>query len=182
MGYMITLPDGYSLSAVQAADKSALIEYLNDRDIYSTTLTIPYPYLAEHADSWLTRKIEYREKWGREVTFAIREAEHKLIGIIAADDYEPGKSHRAEIGYWLAKPFWGRGITTSAVHHFVRYLFRETELNRLTAHVFPHNTASMRVLEKNGFIREGFLRKHYCKDDVYYDGVLYGLLKEDAQL
>jgi ribosomal-protein-alanine N-acetyltransferase len=181
MNPMITLPEGYFLSAIQASDTEALVEYLNDKEIYDTTLTIPYPYKEEHADSWIGRKLEYREKFGRDFTFAIRDENAKLIGVVAADQYEPGKSHLTEIGYWLAKPYWGRGIITNAVGAFIRYLFRETELTRITAHIFSHNTASIRVAEKNGFIREGFLRKHYCKDGIYYDGFLYGLLKEEIE-
>jgi [ribosomal protein S5]-alanine N-acetyltransferase len=179
---MITLPSGYFLSAVQASDRQALVEHLNNKEIYATTLTIPFPYKEEDADSWIKRKIEYREKFGIDVTLAIRDENAGLIGIVAADQFEPGKSHYAELGYWLARPYWGRGIITGAVRAFIRYLFRETELTRITAHVFSQNTASIRVIEKNGFVREGFLRKHYCKDGVYYDGVLYGLLKEEIEL
>ncbi len=182
MNPVIKLPDGFFLSAVQTSDAAALVEYLNDREIYNTTLTIPYPYKEEHADSWIGRKLAYREKFGRDFTFAIRDENGKLIGIVAADQYEPGKSHHTEIGYWLARPYWGRGIITNAVRAFVRHLFLETELKRVTAHIFAHNTASIRVVEKSGFVREGFLRKHYCKDGVYYDGFLYGILKEDMEL
>jgi [ribosomal protein S5]-alanine N-acetyltransferase len=182
MNPIITLPDGYFLSFIQASDAGALVEYLNDKEIYNTTLTIPYPYKKEHADSWIGRKLAYREKFGTDFTFAIRDESGKLIGIVAADNYEPGKSHYTEIGYWLARPYWGRGIITGAVRAFIRYLFLETELKRVTAHIFSHNTASVRVVEKSGFVREGLLRKHYCKDGVYYDGFLYGLLKEEMEL
>jgi ribosomal-protein-alanine N-acetyltransferase len=179
---MITLANGYFLSPIQSSDAQALVEHLNDKEIYNTTLTIPYPYKEEHAEIWIRSKLEYREKFGRDFTFAIRDENARLIGVVAADRFEPGKSHHTEIGYWLARPYWGRGIITSAVHAFVRYLFRETELIRVTAHVFSHNIASVRVAEKNGFVREGFLRKHYSKDGVYYDGFLYGLLKEEIEL
>lgn len=179
---MITLPDGYSLSAVQSSDRLALVEYLNDKLIYDTTLNIPYPYKEEDADAWIKRVLEYREKYGRDLTFPIRDENSKLIGVVAGALLEPGKTHVTELGYWLARPYWGRGIITNAVHAFVRHIFRETEFTRITAHVFSHNTASLRVVEKNGFVQEGFLRKHYCKDGVYYDGFLYGLLKEEVEL
>lgn len=180
MNPVIQLPDGYFLSFVQASDAEALVEHLNDKEIYNTTLSIPYPYRKEHADSWIKSKLAFREKFGRDFTFAIRDENAKLIGIVAADQYEPGTSHYTEIGYWLARPYWGRGIITNAVRVFVRHLFLETELKRVTAHIFSHNTASVRVAEKSGFVREGLLRKHYCKDGLYYDGFLYGLLKEEV--
>lgn len=91
------------------------------------------------------------------------------------------RAHRAEIGYWLARPFWGQGIMTDAVRAFVRYAFSELELLRLTAHVFENNVASSRVLEKNGFLLEGKLREHFFKDGNFLDARLYGLLKHDVR-
>ena len=85
--------------------------------------------------------------------------------------------HRAEVGYWLAKPFWGRGIITAVVQRVCRHAFEEFGLAKITAHVFPHNPASARVLEKCGFQQEGFLRKHFLKDGQFVDARLFGLLR-----
>ena len=93
------------------------------------------------------------------------------------DDFQVGKSHRAEIGYWLAKPYWNRGIMTAVVKKVCQYGFKEFGLVKITAHVFATNPASGRVLEKCGFEQEGFLKKHYLKDGRYLDAGLYGLVK-----
>ena len=82
-----------------------------------------------------------------------------------------------EIGYWLAKPFWGRGIMTAVVRTLCDYAFAEFGLVKISAHVFANNPASARVLEKCGFVREGLLRRHYHKDGQYFDGLALGLLK-----
>jgi [ribosomal protein S5]-alanine N-acetyltransferase len=177
----INVRDGFFLSALQQSDKPALLEHLQSGAVYATTLNIPYPYLEMHADSWIQKRIEHTRNCGKEVTFAIRDREGKLIGLVSADNHVPGESHRAEIGYWLAQPFWGKGIMTDAVRAFVAYAFRELDVERLTAHVFEMNAASARVLEKNGFQLEGRFRKHLMKDGKPLDARFYGLLKEDLR-
>ena len=86
------------------------------------------------------------------------ESDDALIGGCGFDSFQVGKSHRAEVGYWLAKPLWGRGIMTAVVRRVCRHAFEEFGLVKITAHVFSHNPASARVLEKCGFREEGFLR------------------------
>jgi RimJ/RimL family protein N-acetyltransferase len=93
------------------------------------------------------------------------------------NDFEVGKSHRAEVGYWLAKPFWGRGIVTAVVQRVCRHAFVEFGLVKIIAHVVTHNSASARVLEKCGFVQEGLLRKHFLKDGQFIDVKLFALLK-----
>lgn len=174
--------DEFHLSGVQLADKFALLKHFKSKEIYDSTLNIPYPYAEADADWWLTRRIEKTLRQGTEVTFAIRKDDGEMIGVVGADSLEIGASHRAEIGYWLAKPYWGQGIMTDAVGVYVRYAFDELKLLRLTAHVFQFNVGSARVLGKNGFKLEGQLRKHFRKNEKLYDAYLFGLLKEDADI
>lgn len=117
------------------------------------------------------------EEQGRPVHFAVRSADDALIGGCGFNDFQVGKSHRAEIGYWLAKPFWGHGIMTAVVQHLCRHAFDEFGLVKIVAHVFAPNLASARVLEKCGFQEEGFLRKHFVKDGQFLDARLFALLK-----
>jgi len=177
--FRIKVRDGVHLSSVLTDDKAALLEHLCTRDVYETTLNIPHPYSEADADWWINKRMEHAGKHDKEVTFAIRDAGGKLIGVVSADNFEPGTSHQAEIGYWLAKPYWGHGIMTDAVRAFVRYAFVELQVVRLTAHVFDFNIGSARVLEKNGFKLEGILRQHCRKDDKLIDARFYGLLKDE---
>jgi len=176
----IAIRDGLYLSCVLETDKAALMEHLHSKDVYNTTLNIPHPYLEAHANSWIQKRIARAERVGKEVSFAIRDNQGKLIGVVSAESLEPGTTHRAEIGYWLARPFWGQGIMTDAVRAYVGYAFGELQLLRLTAHVLESNVGSARVLEKNGFKLEGRLRKHFRKDDELLDARFYGLLKEEV--
>jgi RimJ/RimL family protein N-acetyltransferase len=169
--------DQVHLSEFGLSDRDALIEHLNDRDIYDCTLRIPFPYTDTAADEWLALDAKITEKQGRPVHWAIRMAEDALIGGCGFDGFEVGKSHRAEVGYWLAKAFWGRGIMTAVVQRLCQHALGELGLVKITAHVFPHNPASARVLEKCGFKEEGFLRKHFLKDGKFLDARLFALLK-----
>jgi RimJ/RimL family protein N-acetyltransferase len=166
------------LSPIRETDQSAMLECLSTKDVYLTTLNIPHPYSEANAQAWIKTRTEHTQRVGKEVSFAIRGAGDKMIGAVGADSLEPGAAHRAEIGYWLAKPYWGQGIMTDVVGAYVRYAFTELQLLKLVAHVFEFNAASARVLEKNGFKLEGLLRKHFQKDGQLLDARLYGLLKE----
>jgi RimJ/RimL family protein N-acetyltransferase len=173
----INVNDRVHLSEFCLSDKDALIEYLNDPDIYDRTLRIPFPYTEADANEWLALVARITEQQGRPVHFAIRRADDSLIGGCGFNGMQVGKSHRGEIGYWLAKPFWGQGIMTAVVQRLCRHAFEKFGLVKITAHVFQHNLASARVLEKCGFQEEGFLQMHFFKDGRFLDARLFALLK-----
>lgn len=175
----IPLRDGFYLSGLLMTDKPALLEHLSSKDVYNTTLNIPHPYTDADADWWLQKRISHNTNQIKAVSLAIRDVEAKLIGVVSADNLDVGSTHKAEIGYWLARGYWGRGIMTDAVKAYVVYAFEELDLLKLVAHCFELNPGSARVLEKSGFKLEGRLRKHFRKDGRLLDARIYGLLKED---
>ena len=165
------------LSEIRPSDKPALIEHLNDRDIYERTFRIPFPYTDADAEAFLARVAKITQQQACPVHFAIRSADNSLIGGCGFDGFQVGKSHRAEVGYWLAKSWWGQGIMTAVVQRLCQHAFDEFGLAKITAHVFTGNRASARVLEKCGFVQEGLLRKHFFKDDKLIDARLFALLQ-----
>jgi RimJ/RimL family protein N-acetyltransferase len=167
--FKLKVREGIYLSAIRETDKPALLEHLQSRDIYRTTMHIPHPYTEADADSWIAKRIGHTKRVGKEGSFAIRHHQGVFIGAVGADNFEPGLTHWAEIGYWLARPFWGQGIMTDVVRAYVRYAFDELHVIRLIAHVLEFNAASARVLEKNGFKLEGSFRKHFMKDGELLD-------------
>jgi [ribosomal protein S5]-alanine N-acetyltransferase len=173
----IVVDDQIHLSEFHPSDKSVLVEHLNDREIYERTLRIPFPYTDTHADEWVALAAEITEQQGRPVQFAIRTGHDAVIGGIGFDGFQVGKSHRAEVGYWLAQPFRGQGIMTAVVQRLCQHAFEEFGLVKITAHVFTHNPASARVLEKCGFQQEGLLRKQFHKDGKFIDARLFALLR-----
>ena len=165
------------LSEIRPSDKPALIEHLNDRDIYERTFRIPFPYTEADAEAFLARVAKATQQQGQPVHFAIRTGDEALIGGCGFDGFQVGKSHRAEVGYWLAKPLWGQGIMAVVVQRVCQHAFDEFGLVKTIAHVVTHNQASARVLEKCGFVQEGLLRKHFLKDGKFIDVRLFGLLR-----
>ncbi len=173
----LLVADHFHLSEFQPTDKPALLEHLNEKAIYDRTLRIPYPYTEADAEAWLALSASTTRQQGQPVHWAIRDEAACLIGGCGFDGFQIGQSRRAEIGYWLAKPHWGRGIMSAVVRKVCRFAFDEWGLVKITAHVFACNTASARVLEKCGFEQEGYLKKHYQKDGQLIDARSFALLK-----
>ena len=176
--FRITVRDSIYISDITAADKPAYLEHLKEKQIYDQTLNIPYPYTEADADWWINHVAKTTLQQGRSVNWAIRRDDGFLIGGIGYHDFKLGKSHKAELGYWLAKPYWGQGIMTEAVKKIAAFGFEELSLVRITANVFHFNMGSARVLEKAGFQLEGVLCKHYKKDGKIFDGRLYAMTRK----
>jgi RimJ/RimL family protein N-acetyltransferase len=107
-------------------------------------------------------------------------ATHEMIGTCCLFNADPVSRH-AEIGFGLHRPFWGRGYMTEAAQAAVDCGFDALNLHRIEAEIDPRNTASARVLERLGFIKEGLLRERWIIDGEISDGAIYGLLRSDRR-
>jgi RimJ/RimL family protein N-acetyltransferase len=114
-------------------------------------------------------------------SFAIAN-DNELIGAIGIEPSRDINRYAGELGYWLAEPFWGKGIVTSAVKVFIKYVFENYELIKIFAYVFSSNPASGRVLEKAGFKLEGNLRNQIFKNGKFANQLVYGILREEVLL
>lgn len=134
----------------------------------------PYPYSREDAEVYIKSCIE---KEG-EIQFcrAIL-VEGRAIGSIGVFRNANVYRYSAEIGYWLAEEYWGKGITTRAVIQLCSEIFDETDIVRIYAEVFSFNDSSKRVLEKAGFILEGTMRKAIYKNGKFWDHYMFALIK-----
>ena len=155
-------------------DENSLVHHANDRAVWRNMRDrFPHPYTL--ADAW--RWIELNNTTFPETNFAIavQDAAVGGIGIVRGDDV-----HRrsAEIGYWLGRELWGRGIAPVAVQAVTEWVFAEFDLARIYAGVFEWNPASTRVLEKAGYTLEGRLRKSVFKDGQLIDQFLYAITRE----
>lgn len=164
------------LDEIRTTDKAAYLEHFLDPDIHKHTLNIPFPYTDADFDYWFALKIKETTENGTPVSFGIRRRDGFLIGGIGFDGLKIGKTHAAEIGYWLAKPYWNKGIMTSAVKEACKTAFSDFGLVRVQACVFLGNQGSARVLEKCGFAKEGLLRKYVVKNGHYLDIELFSLI------
>jgi [ribosomal protein S5]-alanine N-acetyltransferase len=166
------------LRPFRASDAALVAEYAGDADVARNTLTIPHPYPAGHAETWIAGQ---GAAWteGRRASFAVCLADGDTL--CGAMGLEIERLHaRAELGYWIGRPFWNRGFASEAARELVAFAFGELGLQRVFAFHFHWNSASGRVLEKVGMRREGFLRGHVLKAGKPIDEVLYGILRGDA--
>lgn len=114
-------------------------------------------------------------EWG-----VVEKDSHALIGVCAYSGWD--REHkRAEIGFALQKDRWGQGYMTELMHTFIPFGFRRLQLLRIEADVDPRNKASIRLLEKFGFQREGLLRERYHINGEAQDALFYGLLKHELE-
>ena len=167
-----------TLTPFEPTDKENMIRYLNDEAIGRNTLRVPQPYTPADAAERLEKLTKQREETGIPSEWVIRHHEAGLIGGIGFFLKTGVEGHSDEIGYWLAAPFRGQGIMTQVVRTLTDRMFEQRPpLVRIEAHVFTHNPASMRLLEKAGFEREGLLRKLHLKNGVHLDSVLLARLR-----
>ncbi len=120
----------------------------------------------------------YRERSG--VTWAVVDVPtNRTIGIFGLNGWD--RHHRrAEVGYDLAKEFWGRGLATEALGAILTFGFRSMDLNRIEAATIADNLESIRLLDRAGFVREGTRREHSLEDDsAFHDAAIYGLLRRE---
>lgn len=108
-----------------------------------------------------------------------READGALLGGITLANVRRGIVQAGTIGYWIGEPFAGRGYMTAALQVLLPSLFGELSLHRVEAACIPTNLASVRVLEKSGFTREGLARRYLCINGIWQDHLLFGMLHED---
>jgi RimJ/RimL family protein N-acetyltransferase len=149
-----------------------------DRDIASTTLNMPHPYEDGIAEKWIGGHREKFEK-GLEATFAVvlREG-NQLIGSISLMNLNQPHA-KAEMGYWIGKPYWNHGFCTEAAKALLVYGFNSLKLNRIYALHFTRNPASGRVMQKIGMHHEGTLRQDIKKKDQFEDLEVYGILRSE---
>lgn len=154
-------------------DARALSEGANNRNVWLCVRDrMPHPYTLCDAEAYLRLAAEVDPA----ESFCI-EVEGKAAGAIGLHPKTDVHRRTAELGYWLAEPFWGRGIATAAVRAFVANGFGSLPLDRIFAEVNSNNLASARVLEKAGFEYEGRLRKNVIKDGQVLDSLLYASLR-----
>jgi RimJ/RimL family protein N-acetyltransferase len=141
-----------------------ITELLQDEDIHQYLERMPYPYAREDAEEFVRRSAGKED--GQNLFIKLGD---EVVGGIALMKRFRG---RAEVGYWLGKPYWGRGIVTEALAGLLEHFSGEMDL--VTAHVAVPNVASQRVLEKNGFRRLAMLpRYHRNYNGEVHDAYFY---------
>ena len=137
---------------------------------------LPYPYTEQDGTDYISAMLSADEN--ETFAFAIT-VDEKVVGSIGI--FRQGNIHRqtAELGYYIAEEYWGKGIMTEAVKQICGYVFDKSDIIRIYAEPFVYNAASCRVLEKAGFQYEGTLRSNAVKNGEIIDMKMYSLLKTE---
>lgn len=156
-------------------DTADLAAALNNKHIHDNLRDgLPYPYTERDAKNFINAMLQADKN--TTYAFAIT-VDDKAIGSIGVFRKDNIHAQTAEMGYYIAETFWGKGIGTSAVKQTCKYIFEHTDIIRIFAEPFAYNIASCRVLEKSGFMCEGVLRSNAVKNGQIIDMKMYSLIK-----
>lgn len=166
-----------TLRPFRLSDASDIQRLAGERDIADTTMNIPHPYEDGMAEEWIASE-EVACDAGKSITLAIVLRDDACL--VGAVGLKIERDHdKAELGYWVGKPFWSCGYATEAARALLDYGFGELRLNRIHAAHMASNPSSGRVMEKLGMLYEGTARQDLKKWGRREDLVSYAILRED---
>lgn len=167
------------LNSLSYKDIPKIIEYAGNPKISDNLINLPFPYFEKDAVFWINGANQGR-KTGEEYKFAIRSKENKNLDFIGGIGLMLDKKHnKAELGYWIGEPFWGKGLMSEAAKKVIEFGFETLELNKIFANHFLDNPASGKIMIKNGMIKEAEIKDHFKKGDKYLDVIQYRLTREE---
>jgi [ribosomal protein S5]-alanine N-acetyltransferase len=161
------------------SDIPALMPLIGAREVAATTLRIPHPYTEADARDFIAgTQEELSNGSGLRLGIVVRESDALCggVGLRIEPDHR-----RAELGYWIGVPNWGKGYATEAARALVQYGFETLGLHRIFASHFANNVASAKVLRKIGMRFEGSQRGHILKWGEFLDIEMYGMVVSDVR-
>jgi ribosomal-protein-alanine N-acetyltransferase len=164
--------DEFRLRPWHSGDEATLVVHANNYKIWLNLRdTFPHPYTWQDAQTW----VAYANTFPNTLNLAI-DIDGEACGGAGLFFQQDIHRRSAEIGYWLGEAYWNRGIATAAVKMLSDFAFRHYDLCRLYAGIMEYNPASMRVLEKAGYVLEAVHRQALTKNGRTLDEYLYTLL------
>ncbi len=166
------------LRALEPMDAGRVEKYASDPGVAKNTAVIPYPYPSGLAVSWI-KEVNKNMLTSNNYVVAIVERESgDLVGVVSLAYLDYGKG--GELGYWIGRPYWGRGYAPEAVKKMIIVAFNCLSLRRVWANALPENEASIRVMEKVGLELEGEAEYDFPARGEIKRVKLYGLNRMDA--
>jgi ribosomal-protein-alanine N-acetyltransferase len=165
------------LRALQLTDAKRLAELANNEKISRNLRDgFPNPYTLADAENFLEKFADQDT-----VTYFGIEYNGEHVGNISLVPGQDIYRKSAEIGYFIGEPYWNKGIVTTAVNLITEYGFKQLGIIRIHTGVFEYNTASMRVLEKCGFTKDGVFRKSVFKQNKIWNEVRYSKINPEFE-
>lgn len=164
------------LRAWTVGDASALVRAADDPQVAKNLRNaFPHPYTLRDAQDFIAMCAEAD---GNRCLYRAMVVDGIAVGSISVTQKDDVYEKSAELGYFLARDYWNRGITTQSVRALCRLAFVQLPVVRIFAEPFACNIGSRRVLEKAGFELEGTLKKSVYKNGQLFDSCVYAFLKE----
>jgi RimJ/RimL family protein N-acetyltransferase len=165
------------LRPLRLTDAERLAELANNEKISRNLRDgFPNPYTLVDAENFLSKFTNQDP-----VTFFGIEYNGEHVGNISLVPGQDIYRKSAEIGYFIGESYWNKGIVTTAVNLITEYGFKHLGIIRIQTGVFEYNTASMRVLEKCGFVKDGVFRKSVFKQNKIWDEVRYSKINPEIE-
>jgi ribosomal-protein-alanine N-acetyltransferase len=166
----------FELRKWQPSDLNSLVKHANNYNIARfLTDQFPHPYTVQDGERFLESVLSHNPA---KILAIVVEGE--VVGSIGVFQQQDVHCLNAEMGYWLAEEWWGRGIMSAAIGQMVAYGFNTFPVDRIFARPFGSNTASQRVLEKAGFRLEARFEKNLLKNGELLDELVYGIRRSDG--
>ncbi|HEY2517687.1 MAG TPA: GNAT family protein, partial [Polyangiaceae bacterium] len=166
-----------ALRWITPADEAALYEVFSNPDVMRYWSRTPFTHLGEATELRAAIEKCFAEQslfqWG-----IARREDDRVLGTCTISHLDRSNG-RAELGYALGRAHWGQGLMREALDALLPFAFGELGLRRLEADVDPANTASVKMLERLGFQREGYLRERWAVGGGVQDSLFYGLLRRE---
>lgn len=167
----------FILRGVQKSDFGSLAKYANNQKIAKfLTDKFPYPYTENDAKAFIERTLKNQQN----IIFAI-EVNSEFAGAIGVHPQDDIHRFNAEMGYWLAEPYWGNGIMSKAIEQIVKYTFENSDIERIFARPFSNNIASQKVLIKNNFKLEARFEKAIVKNGKILDELIFAIRRNNPE-
>ncbi len=161
----------FQLRPWRIEDLDSLVGYANNYNIAKNMADVfPHPYTFENGKGF----IQMANQSNPPHILAI-EVDGAAAGGIGIHPQQDIYRKNAELGYWLAEPYWGKGIISRAIVHMVAYGFKNWDITRIYARPFGTNIPSQKALEKSGFILEATLKQTFFKNGEYFDELIYAI-------
>jgi ribosomal-protein-alanine N-acetyltransferase len=165
---------GFTIRGWKKGDEVSLQKHANNPKVSACLMDrFPSPYTLEAAIYWVGNLLDQNPL----INFAIT-IDDEVIGGIGMEPRQDVYRKTAILGYWLSEELWGKGIMPEAVKLVTNYAFTQLDFIRLQASVYSKNPASMRVLEKAGYQKEGVMLNAVIKNGIIMDEHLYAILKQ----
>ena len=171
------------LNSLSYKDIPKIIEYAQNPKISENVINIPFPYFEKDALFWINMANQGR-RTGEIYVFAIRskldiELYRKLNFMGGIGLTIDKRNNKAELGYWIAEPFWNKNFMSEAVAKIIEFGFETLQLNKITSTHFLSNPASGKVMMKNKMVKEAEIKEHFKKGENYLDITQYRLTREE---